>query len=149
MDGSARSSLATELQGRGPLGGSRPGIQPMTATRSETEPQEPQPGSGIELEELDRQSEAKEPPPLPGGEVQDPGDRLQFRGQTGRLLLQELVRAGLALAFVALLALVIVLAFQHVNSHSWANVREALEILVPTLSALIGSATGFYFGTRR
>jgi hypothetical protein len=103
-----------------------------------------------EIEEIgEEESNAPGPPPLPGGEVQDPGDRLEFKGQTTRLLLHELVRAGLALSFVALLALVIVLAFHDINSRAWPNAREALEILVPTLSGLIGAATGFYFGSRR
>lgn len=109
-----------------------------------------EPANEIELEEIDEQEgTARELPPLPGGEVQDPRDRLEFRGQTTRLVLHELVRAGLALSFVALLALVIVLAFHDVNSRAWPAAREALEILVPTLSGLIGAATGFYFGSRR
>jgi hypothetical protein len=103
----------------------------------------------IELEPVSNDAPAGASPPLPGGEVQDPSGRLEFRGQTSRLLLQELVRASLALSFVALLALVIILAFKHIGSKAWPNVRESLEILVPTLAGLIGSATGFYFGTRR
>jgi hypothetical protein len=111
----------------------------------------------VELEELsgeeDRGSGEKDPkgsaPPLPGGEVQAPRERIELTSQTTRLFLQEIVRAGLALSFVVLLALVIILAFHDIKSKAWPNVREALEILVPTLSGLIGAATGFYFGTRR
>jgi hypothetical protein len=102
--------------------------------------------------ELDPQAEPNEgspAPPLPGGEVRDPRERLQLSDRTGRLVVQEVVRAGLAFSFVVLLAIVVVLGFHYVNSKNWPNAREALEILVPTLSALIGSATGFYFGTRR
>lgn len=118
----------------------------MNSTPAPREQPEPE----IALQETgDGTGESAQPPPLPGGEVADPRDRLEFRGQTTKLLVQELVRAGLAFSFVALLALVIVLAFHDLKTSAWPNVREALEILVPTLSALIGSATGFYFGTRR
>ena len=103
----------------------------------------------IELTPAEEPNESSSPPPLPGGEVQDPRERLQLSNRTGRLVVQEVVRAGLAFSFVVLLGIVVVLGFHYVNSKNWPNAREALEILVPTLSALIGSATGFYFGTRR
>jgi hypothetical protein len=102
-----------------------------------------------ELDPKEEPNEGSQAPPLPGGEVLDPRERLQLSDRTGRLVVQEVVRAALAFSFVVLLAVVVVLGFHYVNSKNWANAREALEILVPTLSALIGSATGFYFGTRR
>jgi hypothetical protein len=122
---------------------------------SQSNADEPEVEQDVELEELSddegsgEQEDKGSLQPLPGGEVQAPRDRVLLTNQTGRLFVQEFVRAGLAFSFIVLLAVVIVLAFQDVKSKAWANAREALEILVPTLSALIGSATGFYFGTRR
>ncbi len=63
--------------------------------------------------------------------------------------MQELVRAGLAISFVVLLALVIIFGFVEIGTKSWEDAKEYLQILVPALSALLGSATGFYFGTRK
>jgi hypothetical protein len=59
------------------------------------------------------------------------------------------VRAALAFAFVVLLRAVIVIGFTKVESDSWSNVKEYLDALVPALSALLRSATGFYFASRR
>jgi hypothetical protein len=89
--------------------------------------------------------------PLPDGtvEARTPDERFTFATQDHRLLVQELVRAGLALSFVVLLAAVIVFGYLKVESDAWSNVKEYLDILVPALSALLGSATGFYFASRR
>jgi hypothetical protein len=87
--------------------------------------------------------------PLPGGDLPEKGRRLELTPQSLRLFVQEFVRAGLAISFVLLLALVIVLGFLEVGTSSWNDAKEYLQILVPVLGALLGSATGFYFGTRR
>jgi hypothetical protein len=87
--------------------------------------------------------------PLPGGDVPEHGQRLELKPQSTRLFVQEMVRAGLALSFVVLFAVVIVLGFLEVGTSSWTDAKEFLQILVPVLGALLGSATGFYFGTRR
>lgn len=60
---------------------------------------------------------------------------------------QEWTRTILAIAFVALLALVIVLAFE--RAQSWEETKELLDVLLPAVTALIGSAVGFYFATRK
>jgi hypothetical protein len=72
---------------------------------------------------------------------------IETRSVTRSLVIQEIVRAGLALVFVGVFALTIVWAFLNVNSN-WANTKELLEVLLPAETALIGSAIGFYFGTR-
>lgn len=85
--------------------------------------------------------------PLPGGVItQAPDPKTEER--TG-LLFQELVRSGLAIALVLLLMLVIVLSFAKVGTDGWADTKSFLEIIVPALIALLGSAMGFYFGSRR
>lgn len=70
-------------------------------------------------------------------------------GVVGRLVWEEVVRAGLAFTFVVILAATIVFAFANVNSANWANTKDLLQLLLPAETALLGSAVGFYFGTRK
>ena len=62
---------------------------------------------------------------------------------------QEVVRALLAFTFVIILVLTIVFAFQNVSGPNWTNTKELLQLLLPAETALLGSAVGFYFGSRR
>jgi hypothetical protein len=64
---------------------------------------------------------------------------------------EEVVRAGLALIFVVMLAATGGWAFIeiHTSKDGWAHVKVLLDILVPAESALLGSAVGFYFGTKK
>lgn len=87
--------------------------------------------------------------PLPGGEVKDTTDRFELVSQSRRLLVQEVVRAGLAMSLLVLLAIVIVLGFGKVGTTDWAKAKEFLDVIIPALIALLGSAMGFYFGSRR
>ena len=67
-----------------------------------------------------------------------------------RIIGQELVRAGLAFVFVVLFAMTIVWAFANLGeSDKWVRTKELLVILLPAETALLGSAVGFYFGSRR
>lgn len=66
------------------------------------------------------------------------------------LFVQELVRAGLAIAFFLLLALTVVWAFFQVGSTTaWTNAKEALQILLPVETALVGASTAFYYRSRQ
>jgi hypothetical protein len=62
---------------------------------------------------------------------------------------EELVRAGLAALFALMLAATGAWAFIEVHSSDWGHVKNLLDILVPAESALLGSAVGFYFGTKK
>ena len=63
---------------------------------------------------------------------------------------QELVRAGLAIAFFLLLALTVVWALAQTGSTTaWANAKEALQILLPVETALVGASTAFYYRSRQ
>jgi len=74
---------------------------------------------------------------------------LEERSATFRLGFQELVRAGLAFTFAGLLLLIVVLAFRSVyDDAEWKNTKELLQVLLPAVTALLGSALGFYFGSR-
>jgi hypothetical protein len=59
---------------------------------------------------------------------------------------QEWTRVFLAFAFVVLLGVVIVWSFERTSN--WSDTAELLDRLLPALTGLIGSAVGFYFGTR-
>lgn len=62
---------------------------------------------------------------------------------------QEIVRAQLAVLFTLIFIGTVVFACLRVSGSDWANTKELLQILLPAEMALIGSATGFYYGSRR
>jgi len=67
-----------------------------------------------------------------------------------RFAVQEFVRASIAFAFVGLLFFTVVWAFRYVDDDAaWVNTKELLQVLLPAETALLGSAVGFYFGSRR
>jgi hypothetical protein len=63
-------------------------------------------------------------------------------------IFQEGVRSALAVLLLVLLWVTIAGALRFVSGPDWANAKEFLSIVIPALSALLGSALGFYFGTR-
>jgi hypothetical protein len=62
---------------------------------------------------------------------------------------RESVRAGLAFVFAIIFFVTIMYAFLSTGTDSWDDTKELLQILLPAETALLGSAVGFYFGTRR
>ena len=69
-------------------------------------------------------------------------------GSSRRTLRDASVRQALALLFFALFAGTVVLSFFRLQTSTWADTREWLQLMLPAETALLGSATGFYFGTR-
>jgi hypothetical protein len=63
----------------------------------------------------------------------------------------DVIRAFLALVFAAFLLIVIVWGFRNAGSSQavWGQTKELLELLLPAITALLGSAVGFYFGTQK
>ncbi|MCU1349663.1 MAG: hypothetical protein JWO56_2693 [Acidobacteria bacterium] len=59
---------------------------------------------------------------------------------------EEVVRAAVALLLLGLLTYIVVEAFQ--RAKSWDDTKELLDTLLPAVTALLGSAVGFYFGTK-
>ncbi len=76
------------------------------------------------------------------------GDPFQPKGKTFLTLSDATTRQLLALSFFALFAATVVLSFVNIHNSSWANTKEWLQILLPAETALLGSATGFYFGSK-
>jgi hypothetical protein len=87
---------------------------------------------------------------LPGGAV---GNLPDFSPQRRdwHPILQELVRSGLALILAVLLGLTIIWGFLAAGEGGtgWENTKELLQLLLPAETGLLGSAVGFYFGTRK
>jgi hypothetical protein len=80
------------------------------------------------------------------GEVGPPAP---IGAQRVRPAFEEWIRAGLALIFAAMLTATGGWAFVEIHSKDWEHVKSLLDILVPAESALLGSAVGFYFGTKK
>lgn len=59
------------------------------------------------------------------------------------------VRQALAILFFALFAATVVMSFVHLGTSDWKNTQQWLQTILPAETALLGSATGFYFGTKK
>jgi hypothetical protein len=68
-----------------------------------------------------------------------------------RLWVTEIMRAVLGLLFAVFLLIVIVWGFIKTSQGEevWAQTKELLELVFPAITALLGSAVGFYFGTQK
>ncbi len=62
------------------------------------------------------------------------------------LVKEEAVRAAVALLLILLLAGIAVGGF--LKTKSWSDAHELLDILLPAVAGLLGSAIGFYFGRK-
>jgi hypothetical protein len=80
------------------------------------------------------------------GEVGSPPTASTTRVRPG---FEEFVRAALAVVFAILLAATGAWAFIEIHSKDWNHVKSLLDILIPAETALLGSAVGFYFGTKK
>lgn len=80
------------------------------------------------------------------GGVESPPD---VQTRPVNLAVEELVRAGLAMIFALMLAGTGAWAFILVGSKNWEHVKSLLDVLIPAETALLGSAVGFYFGTKK
>lgn len=61
-------------------------------------------------------------------------------------LIQEAVRAIVTVLFIGMLAYVIYYAAHGPN---WKDQKDWLGVVLPAVTGLLGSALGFYFGTRQ
>lgn len=59
------------------------------------------------------------------------------------------IRQMLAILFFALFALTVILSFLHLHTAEWKDTQQWLQTILPAETALLGSATGFYFGTKK
>ncbi len=64
---------------------------------------------------------------------------------------EDTARRDLAYIFTAIFAATVAFACVAVlvSSDTWKNVKELLPIILPAEAALLGSATGFYFGAKK
>lgn len=63
---------------------------------------------------------------------------------------RDRVRAFTTGAFIIIFGLTVLLSFVIVifYSSAWANAKELIQFMLPAETALIGSAVGFYFGSK-
>jgi len=59
---------------------------------------------------------------------------------------QEWIRGFLAIAFAIVFTAVVLLPLTFIDT--WPEAREWLQAALPAVTALLGSAMGFYFGQR-
>jgi hypothetical protein len=55
----------------------------------------------------------------------------------------------MAFTFVIILFVTIIWAFIDAAGPAWKQAKDLLQLLLPAETALLGSAVGFYFGTRK
>ena len=72
--------------------------------------------------------------------------RVQSRSLILEIFKDEVIRAAVALLLLLLLAIILLMALS--RTETWAQTKEFLEIVFPAMTALLGSAVGFYFGTK-
>src|ERR1700753_3258323 len=75
-----------------------------------------------------------------------PVRRFRERRLLVELVKDEVVRATVALLLLALLTYIVIQAFSRANT--WTDTKQLLDQLLPAVTALLGSAVGFYFGTK-
>lgn len=81
------------------------------------------------------------------GPVPELGNRVSERRPPGH---EDMIRGGLAWAFVVIFSVTVVLAFWASRYKSWwPQAHELLQLLLPAETALLGGAVGFYFGARK
>ncbi len=74
------------------------------------------------------------------------GRQIKERSPVFDLVKDEVVRAAVALLLIALLGVIVVFAF--IRASNWNDTKELLDLVLPAVTALLGSALGFYFGKK-
>jgi hypothetical protein len=76
-----------------------------------------------------------------------PGYKLEpYNPEPRRDYVRAIVTITLVVAFLGLLADACAASFA--SKDHWEQTKEMLQILMPALTGLLGSALGFYFGTK-
>jgi len=67
-----------------------------------------------------------------------------------RMFRMEAVQSALAYIFAAILLIVIAWSFWNTGGEDmvWTRTTELLDVLLPVITSLLGSAVGFYFGQK-
>lgn len=75
-----------------------------------------------------------------------PPPEVKESGLVVELVKDPVIRATVALLLLVLLTVVVVMAM--LRTKTWADTKELLDVVLPAVTALLGSAIGFYFGTK-
>lgn len=84
-------------------------------------------------------------PLIVSGKKDDPTSLV---GPKRRFISDQALRGSLAILFFALLAGTVFLSFFRTGTGGWSDTQKWLQLMLPAETALLGSATGFYFGGR-
>lgn len=79
------------------------------------------------------------------GDVTNPPETSFQRATARTLIIQELVRAFVTVLLIAVLAYTIYYAS---HGPKWSDQKDWLSMVLPAVTGLLGSALGFYFGTK-
>lgn len=88
-------------------------------------------------------------PPLDVGPIED-APSFKFKLILYKILeRQDRVRSITTITFVAVFGLTVLLSFLAIFlGTNWTNTKDLIQLLLPAETALLGSALGFYFGSR-
>jgi hypothetical protein len=73
-------------------------------------------------------------------------DRVKEQSPLLDMVKEEVIRAAVALLLILLFAAVVVGGY--LRAKTWADTKELLDVVMPAVTALLGSALGFYFGKK-
>jgi len=84
-------------------------------------------------------------------EVDYTSGEYQEVSQPVRFWSEAVVRALLAYLFAFFLLIVILWGFYNASQDDgvWRQTKELLQLLLPAVTAILGSAVGFYYGTQK
>ena len=93
-------------------------------------------------------TEPSDPPSSERITVRDFEPQPQYRSFEGRVIVQELVRTLVTLILLVIFGGTIYLTYQNLGGTNFTNARDLLQALLPAETGLLGTALGFYFGSR-
>jgi uncharacterized membrane protein len=87
----------------------------------------------------------------PTAEVDYTSGEYQEISQPVSFWTEAVVRALLAYVFALFLLIVILWGFYNASQEDavWMQTKELMQLLLPAITAILGSAVGFYYGTQK
>jgi len=86
--------------------------------------------------------------PLAVGDAAQEAVRIQTDYEFQVEIHREYMRSTLAGGFTVIFAITMLIAAYGAFTENWEQLMEYLQLALPAETALLGSAVGFYFGTR-
>lgn len=64
---------------------------------------------------------------------------------------RELIRGGIAILALLVFAVLVIFYFyeaSHATGDSWLRIQDAMKVMLPAVTSLMGTVLGFYFGSK-